>query len=481
MGGAICGVYCGFLLFFGSFWVLGTNEKRAVQTAETIDMGRKAVVQSDSCRPSSMNDGKLVSMVACAAAPGHFPGAVHSGRATDQALLAGLPSQGNAHLTHQGYIGDNVLSWQRTAEQYQYIESSHTTTTTHNGEKTSVTVYSYSKGWSSVHQTWRCSQGCVRKCRQDLGWNEPCQETSWSHQLSDTKTGQVDRIYLSDQGSSSKNLWIGGNSWGDSWVPVVGHETTLSLSGGAGDQGTLHTCDGTHLMYPSPPGGAQRCYSKVGDWRFKWTYRTVPSSGVSVLAEQEQAGGGGRNFDKWDTGREVTYLAESGIGMVQDGACDGTCMLDEMEETNTIMTWVLRVVGFLLMFCGLQMIVAPFALAPEIIPCVGEMIGGVIGGALMCVNCCMAMALSTMTIAIAWLWVRPLIGIPLLLLCSACTAGGAFLAMQERKKAKGAAPEKQGFAQPTGAYGTVPPPPPPGYPPYPPGGQHQGGNPYQQV
>eukprot|EP01062_Namystynia_karyoxenos_P081300 TRINITY_DN8902_c0_g1_i1.p1 TRINITY_DN8902_c0_g1~~TRINITY_DN8902_c0_g1_i1.p1 ORF type:complete len:568 (+),score=156.49 TRINITY_DN8902_c0_g1_i1:101-1705(+) len=449
MGHTCCGVCFGVLLFFGSFAMLGTNEKRAVQTAETIEKGRKAVVQTDTCVPSSMNDGQLVSVVSCKASPGVFPGHTTPGEVADQDLAAGLPAAQGIRLTQRGSI-NGVLSWSRRGEMYQVVEHTHTETRKKNGREYTHYSFSYSLTWSSSDesQSWECPgktsySSCVQKCTYDTGLN--CQNLpQFDSRYAKTVTGQVNRIYLGDsQGATEQtNLWLGGNAWGDSEIPGVGDSQTLMLFRNAGnshggDQSTW-TCDNQYLTWSY----STSCSPALGDWRWQWSYHTVPEQGVSVLAEQKNLGGG-HTFDEWDTGDEGTLLAVTKIGRVQDGACDGKCMLDEMASENTIMTWLLRFLGWMLMFCGLQLIVAPIALAPEIIPCCGELIGGVVGQALCCVNCLFSCALSSLVIALAWLYMRPMLGIPLLLLCCACSAGGVWMIMHHKKKRQGAGGEGQ--------------------------------------
>eukprot|EP00756_Hemistasia_phaeocysticola_P016536 Hpha_TRINITY_DN15482_c2_g1::TRINITY_DN15482_c2_g1_i1::g.172687::m.172687 len=502
LGGSLGSACCGVLLFFFSFYLLGTNEKRAVQTAETIDEGRHAVVQTDSCTPQNENDGKLTSMVSCAVAPGHFPGQKHAGRVHDPALLVGLPT-GAATITTKGYLGDNVLSWTRSAEQYQYIESSTTREEKLSGGATrKITIYSYTKGWSSIHQTWRCTNGCVTKCRQDLGYNEPCQPTAWSEAYAASSDGQVDRIFLSNSGSTDaeSQLWIGTNSWGKGVIPSVGpsHDLFVTLNGG---HHHLSVCDGQHLQYSvgsqssDPYGGggysgggysgggysgggygSGGCDTQIGDWRWSWRYHTVPHSGLSVLAEQTNAGNGA-TFDSWKTGKDVTWLAINEIGMVQDGACDGDCMLDEMESMNTVTTWLFRFLGWVVMGCSLSMILHPIAVAPAVIPCIGHQIEDLVGCFLCVFSCCVASALSLFTIALAWLWVRPMVGIPLLLLCC-CATGGAAFVMKEGKKRKAAgktAAMAQGYPVQEGGKQAAPVPPPGAY------GTASPSNPYAKV
>ncbi len=74
------------------------------------------------------------------------------------------------------------------------------------------------------------------------------------------------------------------------------------------------------------------------------------------------------------------------------------------------MTWLLRAVGFLMMFMGLSMVLRPLSVVGDIIPFVGTVIGmgtGFVAGAA-------AFACALVTVAVAWIFYRPVLGIALL-------------------------------------------------------------------
>lgn len=92
------------------------------------------------------------------------------------------------------------------------------------------------------------------------------------------------------------------------------------------------------------------------------------------------------------------------------------------------MTWILRGGGFLLMFIGLLAIFKPISVFGDVIPLVGTMLGAGLG----VFAFLLAFALSIVTIAVSWIFVRPLLGIALLVLA----LGGLFwlLAIGRKKK-----------------------------------------------
>ena len=86
-------------------------------------------------------------------------------------------------------------------------------------------------------------------------------------------------------------------------------------------------------------------------------------------------------------------------------------MFDAAEAANTVTTWILRFVGLMMMFIGLKMIVSIFSVIADVIPFIGNLVGGLTG----IVAFLVALSLSLVTIAVAWLYYRPLIGGALLI------------------------------------------------------------------
>ena len=75
------------------------------------------------------------------------------------------------------------------------------------------------------------------------------------------------------------------------------------------------------------------------------------------------------------------------------------------------------------MFCGFKLISAPLAVVADVLPIAGSIVG--IGTGI--VSFLLSAPLSLITIAVAWVFYRPLIGIPLLILAG---LGITFLIMK---------------------------------------------------
>ena len=112
-------------------------------------------------------------------------------------------------------------------------------------------------------------------------------------------------------------------------------------------------------------------------------------------------------------------------------------ILDDLANSNKVMTWVLRVVGFCVIWFALQLCVAPIAVAPETIPFLGEFFGGIVGGILMCVTSIVALSITMLVVGICWIAMRPLIAVPLLLVFLASIVGVCLLLRKRRKTKAG--------------------------------------------
>jgi len=120
----------------------------------------------------------------------------------------------------------------------------------------------------------------------------------------------------------------------------------------------------------------------------------------------------------------------------------GTVAADQMfaaaQSRNNTMTWILRLVGFGMQFFGLFMIGRPFAVVADFIPFIGSFFRVGIG----VFAFLLAFATSFITIAIAWIFYRPVLGIILLSLgCLALLALiGAAVSVGRRSKPIAKAP-----------------------------------------
>lgn len=138
---------------------------------------------------------------------------------------------------------------------------------------------------------------------------------------------------------------------------------------------------------------------QIGDLRI--SYKVVPSgTSVSIIGKQKPD----------DT---LTYMTvkDSAVYLQQDGIKDKAEMLYSFRQGNKIFTIILRVVGWLMMFIGLNALINPLVVIFKVVPFVENIVGSITGGVVFLIS----LALSLLTIAIAWLAYRPLLSVGLLI------------------------------------------------------------------
>ena len=106
------------------------------------------------------------------------------------------------------------------------------------------------------------------------------------------------------------------------------------------------------------------------------------------------------------------------------GNVSADAMFAAAERENTMFAWLLRLVGFIMMAAGAGMVLAPIGVLADVLPIFGRIVRLGTGLAAFLV----AAVLSTVTIAIAWIAVRPLLGLGLLVVAALLLVGGIKMA-----------------------------------------------------
>lgn len=183
----------------------------------------------------------------------------------------------------------------------------------------------------------------------------------------------------------------------------------LKLDATAADElPDLKVADGRFYRGENPGSPA------IGDVRI--SYQIVNPSQVSLVAVQT-----GETFS--------AYQAKAGdsVLLVEEGTHNAAEMFKAAQDANAVMTWILRALGFFLMFLGLFLVFRPIAVFGDVVPLFGTMLGAGVGIFAFMI----AAVLSFVTIAVAWIFVRPLLGITLLVLA---VAGLVWLIRRGRAK-----------------------------------------------
>ena len=139
--------------------------------------------------------------------------------------------------------------------------------------------------------------------------------------------------------------------------------------------------------------GANPDSPKIGDLRIRYQYQ--PEAAFSIVAKQVNG-----TLDRYmaSNGREVL--------LVDSGDVAPAAMFAGAQSRNSMFTWLGRAGGTLLMWIGLSMVFAPISRVLDVLPMLGT-IGtwgiGVVTGLI-------TLTLAGLTIGLAWVFYRPLLG-----------------------------------------------------------------------
>jgi hypothetical protein len=368
---SIKGVLFGLVLVVLAFPILFVNEGFAVKVARGLGEGRGQVVTGASGQVNPQLEGKLV----------HMTGVASSKKGVSDAVL--------------GIAAPGAIRLERLVEMYQWVEKTETKKEKKlGGSEETIKTTTYEKEWSSSEVS-----------SQDFKVKE--------------KNGErVENPPMPMKGGSvvANDVMLGAHTLTDSLVsqltggtPVVIDQAAISaLPESIRGSARLHD-GGIFVGDPAKP--------RVGDLRIKLL--KTDASDVSVVAKQT-----GNALGPWQTSQGTT------IDLLDKGTLTADQMFSSAESANETRTWIVRLLGFLCMFIGFGMIFKPLSVVADVVPFIGSVVGmgtGIVAFAL-------SAPLSLVTIAVAWIVYRPLLGVILLVVGIGVFVG---IFMMARKKQAG--------------------------------------------
>ncbi len=429
------GVLFGLVLFVVAFPLLWWNEGRAVQTYRSLKEGAAAVVAIDAGEVLPANQGRLVHV---------------SGRAVTDATLTD-PTFG---------VSANALVLERKAEMYQWVETVSTSKRKKlgGGEET-VKTYSYAK-------EWRDRLLDSSEFKEPAGHQNPreMQVDSWAARAKPVTVGAftlpdalVDRIDAREPIEVTESMIQGGAAAvaeGEATHAAPAPKAQVrAQTGGKAAKGAKAAVHGQARHAAARAGGnrapaasrgpafaapyrldhgsiylwkAKPAAPAVGDLRVSFS-KVVPAD-VSIIAAQV-----GSSFGPYQT------RAGDALEILRPGVLGAAAMFKAEERENAILTWIVRLVGFLLMTAGIALVLRPLAVVADVLPFLGDILRLGLG----LVAVAVALPLTLVTIAVAWLAHRPVVGVALLV--TGVLAFALVKVMAQRKRAA-AAPAAQAAA-----------------------------------
>ncbi|MCI7698692.1 MAG: hypothetical protein MSQ05_04820 [Akkermansia sp.] len=437
LGKSFGGVIVGIILFFGSIALLWWNEGRAVTTAKALAEGEGNVVAvKDISKVDSANAGKLVHM---------------SGEAATTETLTDPTFA----------LSKNAIGLSRKVEYYQWVEhKSEKREKQMGGSEKVITTYTYSKEWVSSPQDSSAYKEAGHENRVFMTLPGDCDVRAKEVSFGAFKltSGQISRIggeesvsleeYTIPVSMANNAEVQGGNTLylhmnpgrvvqpvattvpapveGQPVAQPVATTVPAPVEGQPVAQPVATTVpapvEGQPVAQPvQQPTIVFDTEAQIGDMRVQWSF-VAPQRTISLVAVQVN-----NTFEP--------YTAEDGGGEVDlltDGVKSAKAMFNDAKSANTMLTWILRGVGFFAMFIGLSMLVAPLEVICDVLPFLGNIVGAVSKGVCFVI----ALVISLLDIALAWLFYRPVVGIILL----AAVAGVIYLAKKARSKKAAPAP-----------------------------------------
>ena len=420
VGSSFKGMLTGLILVVGAVCVLFWNEGRTIKRTKALEEAGKTAVSVDPQTLDPANEDKLI----------HISGDVK----TDDVLSDPAFN-----------ISLNALVLQRTVTMYQWQENTETSTSrTSGGGQETTTTYSYSKVWSdelidssSFHDSgydnpksmpyesktflapnatlgaFALSKNQVENLGPSMEYNvnAPAVEKNAEQQApapsdggSAYRSADVNEEFAQDfsvstsDGAGSLNVSV------DSNVENVG----VPASASSLDSRLQTYGSGYCIGDPSNP--------QIGDVRIVFSYVATPCP-TSFVAQQH-----GNSL--------VQYQAKTGKVLLQ---AEGIQTLEEMiaaaQQSNKMIAWIIRAVGLIVIFFGIKALCAPLETLVDIIPFAGAIVGFGTG----IVAFCGTLFLGLGAISIGWIYYRPLIGIPLLIVAVAALF---YPMIRGKKKAK---------------------------------------------
>ncbi len=450
VGNSFKSIGTGFILFCAATALLWWNEGRAVKTAKMLEEAGSAWVEMPN--PAKIDqslDGELVCGTALAT--------------TEDSLI-----------DKDFGIGAKAIAIKRHVEYYQWVEHAESKSEDKlGGKEVTTTTYTYSQQWvSSPVQSSQFKDAAYQNKNTVLATVEDAEQyaenvtfgayklpESLIHSISskeamelaiaDDLLKQLDKnaqtAYERFYGVQNKNqqptqqptqqpaipdsvralMSDSAKAVADS-LQAVNDSINKAMANAQNkkDYDYIHVA-GNVLYYGRVPGSPQ-----VGDVRV--TFEMIVPAKVTVMAVAD-----GDSFKpfKAKNGKRFETLVM--------GKKSGDEIIESAQDANSMWTWILRIVGIMLVISALKMIFGFLSMILKVVPFLASIMGFGIG--IICTV--IGVAWSLIVIAIAWIFYRPVLGIILLVLAGFLVWVFAFKGKDKLKELAAKAKEKSAAPQ----------------------------------
>jgi len=414
LGSSFKGVLVGLALFVAGFPILFLNEGRAVDTAKRLKEGAGAVVDVPADKIDAANEGKLVHV---------------SGKADTQDVLS----------DDVFGVSATALRLKRTVEVYQTVEHSETKYEKRGDKTVEKTTYTYSNEW----------------CGKPV-------DSSQYHDAAKRAANPPAAMPYSDVDKIAQNVTLGAFKLSDTHVKRIGGKVPFqfpadfkvpeTLPGGQFQNGVFYVpYNAAPAAAPTPASTSTS--SSVSPLLAAAQAATNVAAAVANAATSAIVGGHSVAMapvpgdvrvmfsvvmphnvtvvEQQTNGTLAPWAASDGetLSFVRDGIVPAAKIFADAQSMNSKITWLLRLVGLLVMYFGLKRVLGPIDSLVDVIP----ILNGIVAMGTSLAAGLVAGACALLTIGVAWVFYRPWLGIPLI------AVGVGVFVMVFMKKRKAAA------------------------------------------
>jgi len=379
VGNSLKGMVVGLILFVVATGALFWNERRSVRTAEAI-AETQTVTESipDVSKVDTGLNGKVIHASARADTKDQL---------TDDEF---------------GVSGAVAIALNRKVEYYQYEEKATKKSKDNlGGSETTTTTYTYDAKWVS----------------------KPID----SSQFEDPQYKGKNKVLatVEEKKQYAKDVSFGGYKLPPFLIAEIRGSEAAEVKLSSAQREALKTKAGVDAQVNVNGNvvyfGKNSSAPEIGDVRVTLT-KVMPAE-ISLIAKVN-----GSTFEE--------YVAKNGntFSRVNMGTVSKEKMFQEAQDENDLITWIIRGVGALLVIIGLRAMLGLVPTLLKVVPFLSSVAD--VGITLVCFIG--GLAWSFLIIAIAWLFYRPIIGVPLLIVS---VAGIVWLrSLAKKKKAAALAP-----------------------------------------
>lgn len=392
MSGSFKGVVTGFALVAGGVALLFWNEGRAVKTAKALAEGASAVVSVPVDRIDPANEGKLV----------HVSGKADTRESLEDADFG---------------VKVTALSLSRSAEIFQWVEHQKTRRVKKGDKEYEETTYFYEQEWCDRH----VDSGAFK----EAGHANPPVEMRYGDAKTFAKEATLGAFRLTEDIVKG----VGGAipyAFPTNYVPpaalanaqVQGDTIYLPVAGGVAAKANVSPLlAAAQKAATNAVAAAIRAVAtnpQIGDMRVRFS--VVYPKDISLCQQQT-----GATFRPWKASNGRV------INLQRDGVATADEMFASAKKTNKMITWALRVLGFLLLAGGFKGLFGPIETLVDVIP----VLNGIVSLGVGLVSKLLAAVVWLLTVGVAWVFYRPVLGGALI----ACAVALIVLLVAKKKSA----------------------------------------------